>query len=210
MEKTKCRICRRLNTKLFLKGERCFSPKCAMVKKPYPPGQPPKRRLSPPTEYALLLKEKQKLKNWYNLSERQFRKYVKEILTKRKKTGEDLGKILIQKLEKRLDNVIYRLGFASSRDQARQLVSHSHFLVNEKPVNIPSFETKVGDVISVKPQKQKKKFFQELKEKLKNHKLVSWLELDLNNFKGKIKKEPNPEEVMPPVEISSIFEFYSK
>jgi small subunit ribosomal protein S4 len=209
MFKQKCRICRRIGVKLFLRGERCLSPKCAMVKRPYPPGQKGKRRSTPPSEYKRELTEKQKLKYWYNLEERQLKKYVKEILDKRGKV-EDASVLLIQNLEKRLDNVIYRLGFASSRDQARQLVSHKFFLVNGKPVNIPSFFLKVGDVISLKPQKSKKVIFKDLKEKLKKHPVPSWLSLDPEKLEGKVIAEPKVEEVAPPVEVSAIFEYYSR
>jgi small subunit ribosomal protein S4 len=117
---------------------------------------------------------------------------------------------LIQKLEKRLDNVVFRLGFAPSRVQAKQLVSHGHFLVNGKPVNIPSFSLKVGDVVSLKPQKSKKVIFKDLKSKLKKEKVPSWLSLDVEKLEGKIIGEPKIEEVAPPVEVSAVFEFYSK
>jgi small subunit ribosomal protein S4 len=168
VKEAKCRICRRLGVKLFLRGEKCLSPKCPMVKRPYPPGLPGKRRKSPPSEYKKELIEKQKLRYWYGLSDRQLKKYVKEVLEKRGKV-EDVSTLLIQNLEKRLDNVVYRLGFAVSRDQARQLVSHKFFLVNGKPVNIPSFSLKVGDTVSLKPQKLKKAIFKDLKERLKKH-----------------------------------------
>jgi small subunit ribosomal protein S4 len=209
IKEAKCRICRRLGVKLFLRGEKCLSPKCPMVKRPYPPGLPGKRRKSPPSEYKKELIEKQKLKYWYGLSERQLKKYVKEVLEKRGKV-EDVSALLIQNLEKRLDNVVYRLGFAVSRDQARQLVSHKFFLVNGKPVNIPSFSLKVGDVISLKPQKLKKAIFKDLKERLKKHQVPSWLSLDPEKFEGKVISEPKVEEVAPPVEVSAVFEFYSR
>jgi small subunit ribosomal protein S4 len=209
IKEAKCRICRRLGVKLFLRGERCFSPKCAMVKRPYPPGQKGKRRPAPPSEYKRELVEKQKLKYWYNLSERQLRKYVKEVLEMRGKV-EDASVLLIQNLEKRLDNVVYRLGFAVSRDQARQMVSHNFFLVNGKSVNIPSYRLKVGDIISLKPQKLKKVIFKDLKEKLKKHSVPSWLFLDPEKLEGKIIAEPKVEEIAPPVEVSSVFEFYSR
>jgi|YelNatPaOPRAMG01_1025707.scaffolds.fasta_scaffold17598_6 small subunit ribosomal protein S4 len=209
VKEAKCRICRRLGVKLFLRGERCLSPKCAMVKRPYPPGQKGKRRLAPPSEFKRELVEKQKLKYWYGLNERQLKKYVKEVLEKRGKV-EDVSALLIQNLEKRLDNVVYRLGFAVSRDQARQLVSHKFFLVNGKPVNIPSFSLKVGDVISLKPQKLKKVIFKDLKERLKKHTPPSWLSLDPEKLEGKVISEPKVEEVAPPVEVSAVFEFYSR
>ena len=209
MKKAKCRICRRLGVKLFLRGERCLSPKCAMIKRPYPPGQKGKRRPSPPSEYKRELIEKQKLKHWYNLTERQLKKYVKEVLEKRGKV-EDASVLLIQNLEKRLDNIVYRLGFAISREQARQMVSHKFFLVNGKPVNIPSYRLKVGDVISLKPQKLKKVIFKDLREKLKRHSVPSWLFLNPEKLEGKIIAEPKVEEIAPPIEVSSVFEFYSR
>jgi small subunit ribosomal protein S4 len=209
VKEAKCRICRRLGIKLFLKGEKCFSPKCPMVKRPYPPGLPGKRRKSPPSEYKKELIEKQKLRYWYGLSDSQLKKYVREVLEKRGKV-EDVSALLIQNLEKRLDNVVYRLGFAVSRDQARQLVSHKFFLVNGKPVNIPSFSLKVGDTISLKPQKLKKAIFKDLKERLKKHQVPSWLSLDPEKFEGKVISEPKVEEVAPPVEVSAVFEFYSR
>jgi len=209
MAEAKCKICRRAGTKLFLRGEKCLSPKCPMVRRPYPPGQKGKRRPTPLSEYGKQLREIQKLKSWYNLRERQFKKYVKEVLAKRGKV-EDLGEILIRLLEKRLDNVIFRLGFATSRSQARQLVNHGHFLVNKRSVNIPSYQVRKGDMISIKPQKVKRANFQNLKNLLKKHNLPSWLRLDLEKLEGKVIGEPTLEEAAPPVEISSIFEYYSR
>jgi len=207
--KSKCKICRRLGEKLFLKGQRCFSPKCAMVKRAYPPGPKKKRRLGPLSEYGKALREKQKLKKWYNLEERQFKNYVKKILEKRGKV-EDASSLLIKTLERRLDNVVFRLGFANSRIQAKQLVSHGHFLVNGKSIDTPSYLAKKGDVISVKPQKTKKAIFQNLKNLLKKYKTSSWLALDVEKLEGKVITEPDFEEAAPPVEIPVIFEFYSR
>jgi small subunit ribosomal protein S4 len=209
MEKGKCKICRRAGVKLFLKGEKCFSTKCPMIKRPYPPGPPGKRRKGPPSEYAKQLRQKQKLKAIYNLGERQFKKYVKEVLEKRGKVA-DASETLIKILELRLDNVVFRLGFAKSRAQARQLISHGHFLVNGRPVNIPSFRVKKGDVIKLKPQKTKKVIFEQLKILLKNQKTPSWLKLDPEKLEGEVIGEPTLKEVAPPVEISTIFEYYSK
>jgi len=206
---SKCKICRRLGVKLFLKGERCLSPKCPMIKRPYPPGQKRKRRLGPPSEYGKELREKQKLKNWYNLKEAQFRKYVKKVLSFRGKMG-DAGSLLIKLLETRLDNVIFRLGITSSRKQARQLVSHGHFLVNGKSVNIPSYQLKKGDTITIKPRSLKKAAFQNLSVKLKKQNIPSWLKFDIKNLKAEVTGEPSFEEVSPPVEISAIFEYYSR
>jgi len=209
MLNSKCKICRRLGQKLFLKGERCLTPKCPMVKRPYPPGQKRKRRISPLSEYGKELREKQKLKNWYNLRETQLRKYIKEVLKKRGKV-EDPATFLIKKLESRLDNVIFRLGFARSRAQAKELISHGYFLVNEKKVNIPSYRVKKGERISFLPQKRKKKIFQDFPSILKKHQPPSWLELDINKLEGKITGEPSSEEVALPIEIPAIFEFYSR
>ncbi len=209
MINSKCKICRRLGTKLFLKGERCLSPKCPMVKRAYPPGLKRKRRKGPPSEYGKELREKQKLKNWYNLGERQFKNYVKKVLAKRGKV-EDASVLLIQMLEYRLDNVVFRLGFAPSKAQARQLVSHSFFLVNGKPTNIPSRQLKKGDLVSFRPQKIDKTIFKNLKNLLKKYKTQSWLQLDVEKLEGKVIGEPKLGEVAPPVETSSIFEFYSR
>lgn len=205
----KCKICRRLGAKLFLRGERCFSPKCPMVRKPYPPGQKRKRRFSPPSEYAKELREKQKLKSWYNLGEKQFRNYVRSVL-ERKGEREDVANLLIERLESRLDNVVFNSGFAKSRAQARELISHSFFLVNGKPVNIPSYSVKKGDTISIRPQKLKKVIFKDLKNSLKKHKTPNWLQLDIEKLEGKVVNLPTLEEASPPVEISSIFEYYSR
>jgi len=209
MGNAKCKICRRLGVKLFLRGEKCLSPKCPMVKKAYPPGHKRKRRIRGFSEYGKELNEKQKLKNWYNLKERQFRKYVKEVLQKRGKV-EDESLLLIKILEGRLDNVVFRLGFAKSRAQAKQLVSHGHFLVNGKSIDAPSYQVKKGEIISMKPQKIKKTYFQNLKNLLKKYKPPAWLELNAEKLEGKVIGEPSLEETAPPVEISAIFEFYSR
>jgi len=180
-----------------------------MVKRPYPPGQKGKRRKGPPSEFGKESREKQKLKILYNLGEKQFKNYVKKVLAERGKV-EDLSAFLIEILESRLDNVIFRLGFAKSRVQARQLVSHNFFLVNGKPVNIPSYRLKKGDVIIVKPQKTKKVILQNLKDLLKKYKTPSWIEIDIGKLEGKVIGEPILEEVAPPVEIPVIFEYYSR
>lgn len=210
MINSKCKICRRAGTKLFLKGERCLSPKCAIIKKPYSPGMKKKRRRRVSvSEYGKELREKQKLKNWYNLQETQFKKYVKEILKRRGKV-EDAGALLIKKLELRLDNVVFRLGFASSRTQARQFVSHGHFLVNDRAVKVPSRELKKGDRVSIKPTSSKKAIFQTISMSLKKHQPPSWLELNREKLEGKVLAIPTFEEAAFPAEISSIFEFYSR
>ena len=210
MKKNVCKICRRLGQKLFLKGEKCSSPKCPMVKKTYPPGPQRKRRRSILlSEYGKELAEKQKLKNYYGLKEKQFERYVEEILKARGKV-EDAGTLLIKKLEKRLDNVVFRLGFARSRREARELVSHGHFLVDSKPVNIPSFQVEKGQVISVKESKRKKPYFKNLSVFLKNYQPPAWLKLDREKLEGKMIEEPTGEDIGVPIDVSAIFEFYSR
>ncbi|MEK7562062.1 MAG: 30S ribosomal protein S4 [Patescibacteria group bacterium] len=204
-----CKTCRRLGQKLFLKGDRCFSQKCAMVKRAYAPGPQKKRKGGSPSEYKKSLQEKQTLKKWYGLSERQFKKYVKQTLAKMGKV-ENVSNELIKELESRLDNVIFRLGFVNSRIHARQLVSHGYFLVNGKPVNIPSFNVKKGDIISIKESKKKKPIFKELQNQLKRKDTPLWLTIDKDKFEGKSVGEPNLDEVKPPAEIPLIFEFYSR
>lgn len=209
METTNCKICRRAGTKLFLKGDRCLSQKCPILRRAYAPGNKGKRRPKQLSEYGIELREKQKLKEFYNLGERQFKKYVKEVLGKGGKI-QNPEALLIKYLEFRLDNIVFRLGIALSRSQARQLVSHGYFLVNGKAINIPSHRVKKGDVISLKPQKAKKAIFQNLKNMLKKYKAPTWLSLDAEKVEGKVKGEPAKDEVSVPVEIPSVFEFYSR
>jgi small subunit ribosomal protein S4 len=192
-----------------------------MVKKAYPPGQRRKRRVKALSEYGKELREKQKLKNWYNLKERQFRKYVKEALEKRgtpptrhhpaeRAPVEDAATRLIQTLERRLDNVVFRLGFASSRRKAKLLISHRHFSVNDKVINISSYLVKKRDKIKIRPTSCKKTVFQNLPTTLKKYETPAWLELNIEKLEGKVVGRPTLEEVAPPVEISSIFEYYSR
>jgi len=209
MSNNACKICRRLGQRLFLKGEKCLSPKCTMVKKSYPPGLRKKRRFSRLSEYGKELAEKQKLRKYFNLRESQFRKYVRSVLKTRGKV-EDATLLLIKKLEKRLDNVVFRLGFARSRKEARKLVSQSHFLVNSKAINIPSFEVKKGQVISLKNSKKKKQFFKNISLRLKNYQAPSWLKLNLEKVEGTVVGEPKGEDITSIADISSIFEFYSR
>ena len=209
MKKNLCKTCRRFSQKLFLKGERCFSPRCAMVKKPYPPGMKAKKRKFRQAEYGKQLVEKQKLKISYNLSEEQFKKYVNQVLKKRGRVGDEAEE-LIKKLEKRLDNVIYRLGIASSRKQARQLVSHAFFLINGKSIDIPSYEVRQNDVITLKKGKMQKNFFKEILVVLKKKTVPSWLKFEKEKFKAEVIAEPSLKEVVPNAKISVIFEFYSR
>ncbi len=207
METKKCKSCRRLGEKLFLKGERCSSAKCAMVKRAFPPGQKPKKRRSASSEYGKELREKQKMKKWYNLSESQLEKYVEQVAEKRSKV-ENVSDALVQKLESRLDNVIFRLGWAKSRAQASKLVSHGHFMVNNRKVDIPSYEIKPGDVISVRPGSKKREPLKDLNAVMKNYKLPEWLAFDKEE--GKFVRNPTAAEVQLPVEIATIFEYYSR
>ncbi len=168
-----------------------------------------KKRSKTASEYKKSLQEKQTLKRLYGLSEKQFKRYVEESLDKMQKV-ENISEELIKALEKRLDNVIFRLGFALTRSHSRQLVNHSYFLVNGKPVNIPSYQVKKGDMIAVKETKKKKGAFKDLSEVLKKVEPHKWLELNKEKFEGKVLAEPSLAEVNPPVEISLIFEFYSR
>ena len=210
MKNEKCKICRRLGVKLFLKGERCISSKCAMIKSPYPPGEKRKKRSrSGFSEYSKELSEKQKIKNWYNLREKQFSNYVKDVLDKRDKK-EDAGTALIRKLEFRLDSIVFRSGFASSRKTAKQLVGHGHFLVNGKKVDVPSYQVRKGDVIVLRPSSKDKTFLKNILPALKKHQAPSWIKFDPNKLEAEITGEPSLEEVSLPGEILTVFEFYSK
>ncbi len=184
-----------------------------MVKKAYAPGSIGKRRTSL-SEYGKELKEKQKLRNWYGLSEKQFFGYAQEVLSKMHaknfKKEENPAENFIKILESRLDNVVYRLGFAPNRRQARQLVSHGHFLLNGKSIDIPSALTKKGDKITVRSGSLKNKHFSTLEPSLKKHQAPTWLKLDKTKPEGEIVGIPSLEEASPPAEISSIFEFYSR
>jgi len=204
-----CKICRRAGQKLFLKGDRCYSPKCALTRKPYAPGQKGKRRKGKLSGYGKELREKQELKEWYRLSESQLKRYITETLGKRGRV-ENLEEELIKRLEQRLDNVIFQLGLAKSRNHAKQLVSHGFFLVNNKPVDIPSFQVKKDDVITIKKSKKEKATIKELKALVQKKTTPSWLQLDKEKLEGKVVGIPSVEEAAPPVELSAIFEFYSR
>ncbi len=203
MQQAKCKISRRLGTNIFPKCEKAFA------RRPYI-ATPRKNRRSPGlSEYGKELKEKQKLKFLYNLKEKQFSNYVKNILARRSRVG-DASAYLIKLLELRLDNVAYRLGFAATRQQSRQMVSHGHLMVNGRKITIPSYMVRSGDEISIRPQSKEKGLFKNMGLRLKNVQAPSWLELDKENFKAKVVADPSLAEAMPPVEISAIFEFYSR
>ena len=202
----KCKQCRRVGEKLFLKGERCFSAKCAMVKRNYAPGfHGPKgrKRLS---DYGLQLQEKQKARKLYGLLEKQFRL----TFDKASKKSGDAGTNFLKLLEMRLDNVVYRLGLASSRSQARQLVNHGHFTLNGKKAGIPSMIVKPGQVIKVKKTSTKTKFFKNIEEKLKKAEVPSWLSLDAGELSAKVLHEPKDSDLPQNINVQMIIEFYSK
>ncbi|MDD5098322.1 MAG: 30S ribosomal protein S4 [Candidatus Pacebacteria bacterium] len=205
----KCKICRRLGEKLFLKGEKCMTAKCAMIKRPFAPGQKAKKRRGALTEFGREMREKQKVKKWYNVSESQFKHYVLEVMENRTK-GLDVVSSLIGKLESRLDNIVFRMGWAKSRGQARLLVTHGHFLVNGKKVDIPSYRTKVGDVISIRTGSKGKENLKDISATMKKYSLPKWLSFDENSIEGKIIRLPAMEDIQLPSEVSSIFEHYSR
>ena len=201
-----CRVCRREGEKLFLKGSRCYTDKCALSRRAYAPGQHGAKRKKQ-SEYGTQLREKQKAKAFYGVLESQFRKYFEEAARSKGVTGTRL----LQILESRLDNVVYRLGLATSRSQARQLVRHGHFEVNGVKVNIPSYLTKVGDVVKVKETSSNGAIFKEIVEANENGRPVpTWLEADLSNKTGKIVALPSREEIDLPVQEHLIVELYSK
>ena len=198
-----CRLCRREGQKLFLKGERCYSTKCALEKRNFPPGQHGQGRKNV-SEYGLQLREKQKTKRFYGLQETQFRNLFDKAERKKGITGENL----LILLETRLDNVVFRLGFASSRKEARQLVTHGHFTVNGKKVNIPSYEVKAGDVIAVKEKSQSSPKFKEIKDMTIT--VPSWVTVDVQKLEGKVLNLPTRDEIDTPVAEHMIVELYSK
>ena len=202
----RCRQCRRAGEKLYLKGARCYSKKCAIEKRNYPPGQHGNTgRPAKITDYGMQLREKQKMRQLYRVLEGPFRTYVDEATRRRGVTGENL----LQLLEMRLDNVAYRLGFAASRAQGRQLVNHGHFLVNGKPVDIPSYRVHPGDVISVVEAARK---FAPIQDAIAGAggRVPSWLSLNANAFEGRIIAAPRRDEVDSDVKEQIIIEFYSR
>jgi len=209
MKQAKCKICRRLGDKLFLKGEKCLGSKCAMIKRPFAPGQKAKKRRSALTEFGREMREKQKVKKWYNISESQFKDYVFEVMENRG-SGMDVATQLISKLESRVDNIVFRMGWAKSRGQARLLVSHGHILINGRKIDIPSYRTSVGDTISIREGSKNKEGLKGLSETLKKYSLPKWLSFDGDKIEGKIMRYPTTEDVQLPSEVSTIFEHYSR
>lgn len=201
-----CRQCRRENLKLFLKGDRCYSDKCAYERRAYAPGQHGQLRFRKVSDYAIQLREKQKVKRMYGMLESQFRKYFDAAERSRGVTGENL----LVLLERRLDNTLYRLGFASSRAHGRQLVRHNHILVNGKKVNIPSYLVSVNDVVSVREKSRKNAGIMESLEAIARRGTPSWLELSKDAFQGTIKNMPDRQEITMPIQEQLIVELYSK
>lgn len=199
-----CRLCRREGQKLYLKGDKCYTDKCPVARRNYAPGQHGQARKKL-TEYGLQLREKQKVRRFYGIQESQMKKYFEMADKMKGITGENLLKIL----ELRFDNVVYRMGFASSRAEARQLVRHGHFLVNGKKVDIPSYMMKVGDVVEIKEKSRSSVKFKEL---IENHRgnTVSWVEVNPEEYKGRIVAEPSREDIDIPVSEHMIVELYSK
>jgi len=205
-KKSKCARCRREGEKLFLKGDRCGTAKCAFTRRSYPPGvHGPKGKVRL-TGYGTQLREKQKARRIYNILEKQFKNYF---IKASKKKG-DTSDFLLQLLEMQLDNVVYRLGFARSRQQARQVVGHGLIFVNNKKVNIPSFQVKAGQTISVKPSMLEKPLFQNLPQILKKHETPNWLAMDIGKLEGKVLGTPKKEEVKTQFDPKLIVEFYSR
>lgn len=200
-----CRICRREGEKIFLKGDRCYTEKCVLERRKYPPGQhgQARRKIS---DYGIQLREKQKVRKTYGLLERQFRRYFHAAERSKGITGE----VLLQLLETRLDNIIYRMGFASNRRKARQLISHGHFLVNGRKVNIPSYVVKGGDLVEVKESSRDIPEIIDSLSKVEHRGIPGWIEVDSTSFRGKVLRVPSRDEIQLPVQEQLIVELYSK
>jgi small subunit ribosomal protein S4 len=203
-----CKLCRREGEKLFLKGERCFSPKCAVERRTYPPGEHGRfsGRRSRESDYSLQLRAKQKAKRIYGVLERQFRRYFHYAQKQSGLTGLNL----LQILETRLDNVIYRMGFAESRNEARQLVNHGHFMLNERGINVPSTVLKPGDKISLREKSSKLPYFKMLRQAEDSRTPTAWVESDLNNLTGRVIRLPERAEIDGNLNEQLIVEFYSR
>lgn len=201
-----CRHCRRENLKLYLKGDRCYSDKCAFDRRSYPPGEHGERRGRKISDYGIQLREKQKVKRMYGLSEKQFHLFFERAERQRGVTGTNL----LVLLERRLDNVVYRLGFANSRTQGRQFVLHNHFLVNGKKVNIPSFLVKRGDSVAVKEKSKKIAAISDSIEAVVRRGIPQWLELEKEKHKGVVTGFPVREDLTMPIQEQLVVELYSK
>jgi small subunit ribosomal protein S4 len=205
----KCKKCRRAGEKLFLKGEKCFTPKCIFEKKPFPPGLPlsARKHRSMLSEYGMQLKEKQKVRNVYRLSEKQFAKYVKAAATQKEVPPTEQ---LFENIERRLDNVAFRLGFANSRPLARQIVSHGHLTVNGRRIDVPSYHVRKNDVIGVRESSRSSVLFTDLAEKLQKHNSPAWLKLDAKKLEGVVDGKPSLEHSDMTFNLTAIMEYYSR
>ncbi|WP_456446579.1 30S ribosomal protein S4 [Deinococcota bacterium DY0809b] len=201
-----CRLCRREGVKLYLKGDRCYSPKCAIERRPYAPGQHGQRRARRPSDYAVRLREKQKMRRIYGISEKQFRNLFEEASKRKGVTGT----VFLRLLESRLDNVVYRLGIASSRKQARQLVRHGHIAVNDRKVTVPSYRVRPGDVVAVTEAGKKIGAIQANVEAAKGRNTGPWLEFDPEKMVGKFLRLPEREDLALPVNEQLVIEYYSR
>jgi small subunit ribosomal protein S4 len=202
---SKCRLCRREGSKLFLKGEKCYTSKCAIENRPFPPGQHGQRRTRL-SDYAGQLREKQKVRRIYGVLENQFRSYYKEADRRKGSTGE----ILLQLLESRLDNVVYRMGFGVSRTEARQLVRHNGITVNGSKVNIPSYQVKPGDVVAVADKAKEQLRVKAAVDFTQQHGVAEWLDVDAKKFEGTFKAMPERSELSSDINEQLIVELYSK
>jgi small subunit ribosomal protein S4 len=201
-----CRLCRREGMKLFLKGERCYSDKCAIEKRNVPPGQHGRSRKAKVVGYGIQLREKQKVKRTYGVLENQFRRYFEAADRQKGVTGE----LLLQMLERRLDNVVYRLGFATSRSQARQLVRHGHFKINGRTVDIPSYAVRQGDMVAVHSSSGENPSIQHAMEEVKGRGIPEWLMFDAAALSGRVSQLPTRQQINLPVQEQLIVELYSK
>lgn len=201
-----CRLCRRERMKLFLKGDRCFKEKCAVERRNFPPGQHGTRRGRRTLGYGLQLREKQKVKRIYGVLEKQFRNYFEEADRRKGITGENL----LVMLERRLDNVVYSLGFASSRPQARQLVRHGHVVVDGRKITIPSYQVKAGQAVTVKDASRQNPFVRSSVETARGRGVPEWLELDAENVSGRMLRLPTREDIKLPIQEQLIVELYSR
>ena len=200
-----CRLCRREGTKLFLKGDRCFTAKCGIEKRAYPPGQHGQGRARF-SDYGVQLREKQKVKRMYGLLENQFARTMKRASRMKGRAGENL----LMLLERRLDNVVFRMGFATSRSEARQLVRHGHFLVNSRKATIPSFQVNPGSKITVNEKSRKVARIAGALEALEGRSVPQWVEIDKENFEGTVKSLPAREDITMPIQEQLIVELYSR
>ncbi len=201
-----CRLCRREDSQLYLKGDRCFSTKCGYERRPYPPGQHGQGRRRRPSDYGQQLREKQKVKRMYGLMEKQFRGYYHRATHMKGVTGENL----LQLLERRLDNVVLRMGFSSSHAEARQLARHGHFVINGKRIDIPSYLVRVGDVIEVREKSRKVTKVVEALAKSDRSPRPAWVEVDKDHFKGKVTALPARSDIAAEIDEQLIVELYSK